>query len=294
MTAAARALSPPEADAADPAAILRDIERLEQAFAAWDAGHQSAVRAYRESIDAYNAEAFRRLIRAVKAEPAALAALRAAVADDLVYAVLRHHGLLKPSLQERVETALDSVRPLLASHGGSVELVRVVPPATIEVRFLGACQGCPASALTFHAGVKKAVQEHCPEIAEVREVKGLGGAGRSGVSFVSTFALSQEGDWHDAAALADIPEGGVLAQEIGSEPVILSRNGEVVSCFQNACAHLGMPLDAGEARDGILTCPYHGFQYALVSGECLTAPEVQLQAHAVRVIGARVEVRLAS
>ena len=46
-------------------------------------------------------------------------------------------------------------------------------------------------------------------------------------------------------------------------------------------------------EDGIITCPHHGFRYDLGSGECLTAPEVQLQSHAVRVIGSRVEVRLA-
>ncbi len=80
--------------------------------------------------------------------------------------------------------------------------------------------------------------------------------------------------------------------EIGGEKVLLSRNGAVVTCFQNACAHLGLPIDDGEIEDGIITCPHHDFQYDLASGECLTAPEVQLQSHAVRVIGHRVEVRL--
>ena len=81
--------------------------------------------------------------------------------------------------------------------------------------------------------------------------------------------------------------------ELDGADVILSRNGGVVSCFQNACAHLGLPMDDGESRDGILECPHHGFQYDLKSGECLTAPEVQLQPHAVRVVRDTVEVRLA-
>ena len=82
------------------------------------------------------------------------------------------------------------------------------------------------------------------------------------------------------------------ALELDGERVLLSRQGAVVACFQNACAHLGLPLDAGEIADGVLTCPHHDFQYDLATGECLTAPEVQLQAHAVRVVGRRVEVRL--
>jgi len=43
-----------------------------------------------------------------------------------------------------------------------------------------------------------------------------------------------------------------------------------------------------------VTCPHHGFQYALDSGECLTTPQVQLQPHDVRVVGDRIEVRLTS
>ena len=67
----------------------------------------------------------------------------------------------------------------------------------------------------------------------------------------------------------------------------------MVSCFANACADLGFAIDDGEIDAGIIPCPHHGFRYDLASGECLTAPEVQLHAHAVRVVGDRVEVRLA-
>jgi nitrite reductase/ring-hydroxylating ferredoxin subunit len=51
-------------------------------------------------------------------------------------------------------------------------------------------------------------------------------------------------------------------------------------------------MAGGPLEDGILTCPHHGFRYALESGECLTAPQVQLQPHPVRVRGGEIEVRL--
>ena len=280
------------AQRADLAGMVGDVERLETIFEGWDESPRSAVEAYRRAIEELHGEALRRLIRSLKAEPAALAAMKEAVADEVVYAVLRHHDIVRPSLNERVEVALESVRPMLASHGGDVELVKVAPP-TIEVRFIGSCDGCPASALTFHAGVKKAVQDACPEITDVRQVKGLGSGGEGSVRFVSPFALGAEGNWLAAGALSDIPEGSIRAAEIGGEKLLLSRQGSVVTCFQNACAHLGFPLHDGEIEDGIITCPHHGFQYDLASGECLTAPEVALQSHAVRVIGERVEVRLA-
>ena len=125
----------------DLAGLVGDIERLETIFAAWEETQQAAVGAYKISIEALNAEALRRLIRALKTDPAALAALKHAIADEVVYAVLRRHEIIKPSLNERVENALEGIRPMLASHGGDVELVKVKPPA-VEVRFIGACDGC--------------------------------------------------------------------------------------------------------------------------------------------------------
>jgi nitrite reductase/ring-hydroxylating ferredoxin subunit/Fe-S cluster biogenesis protein NfuA len=273
--------------------LLEDLARLETIFTGWEETPRRAVTAYGEAIEALHGEALRRLVVTLKADPAALAAMKRAVGDEVVYAVLRRHNILKPSIAERVETALGSVRPMLASHGGDVELITIAPP-TIEVRFTGACDGCAASALTFHAGVKKAVQDACPEITEIRQIKGLanGTAAADGVRFVSPFVLDSGGAWRPAGRLDEIPEGGLRTLTLDGEKLILHRRGGVVSCMQNACAHLGFPLDDGSIEDGIITCPYHGFRYDLASGECLTAPEVQLQAHAVRVIGDRLEVRL--
>lgn len=291
MTMAENAPTPARRD--DLAGLTGAIERLDAVFESWDDAPRSAVAAYRRAIEALHGEALRRLIAALKSDAVALAALKGAAADEVVYAVLRRHNILKPSLNERVEAALEGVRPLLASHGGDVELVRVAPPA-VEVRFMGACDGCAASALTFHAGVRKAVQDACPEITEIHQVKGRpGGAGAESLRYVSPFALHADGEWLDAGALAEIPDGGVRVLELGGQSLLLSRRGTMASCFQNACAHLGFALDGGEIENGILVCPYHGFRYDLATGECLTAPEVQLQSHAVRVIGRRVEVRLA-
>jgi Fe-S cluster biogenesis protein NfuA/nitrite reductase/ring-hydroxylating ferredoxin subunit len=274
----------------DLTGFVGDIERLEAVLETWDETPRAVAAAYRRSIEALNGEALRRLVRALKSDPAALAAMKAAVADEVVYAVLRRHDIVKPSVTERVEAALESVRPMLASHGGDVELVKVTPPS-VEVRFIGACDGCPASALTFHAGVKKAVADACPEITEILQVKGLGGGG-DGVRFISPFAIGAEGGWLFAGSLSDIPQGGLRATELDGVKVLLSRQGSVVTCFQNACAHLGLTLEEGVVEDGVLTCPHHDFRYDLASGECLTAPEVQLQVHAVRVTGRRVDVRL--
>lgn len=263
-------------------------------MAQWESAHVATAAAYRNAIDRLNAEAFRRMIAVLRADPRALPALKDAVKDELVYALLRRHGLVKPSLQERVEAALDGVRPMLAAHGGDVALVRVVPPAAIEVRFSGACESCPASVTTFTLGVKKALAEACPEITDVRQVKGLStAAAPGGVRYISPFATVESNGWLPAGTLFDIPADGVRYATVDGESVLLARNGEAVSCLQNACAHLGYPLDGGAVTDGTIVCPHHGFAYDLASGECLTARGVQLRVHAVRVTGDDVSVRLA-
>ncbi len=282
--------APVQAD--DLSKLLEDIERLEVIFEDWDDTPQRAMQAYRGAIEALHGEAIRRLVGALKSNPAAAAAMKTAAADEVVYAVLRRHNIIKPTIAERVENALEGVRPMLASHGGDVELIQVDPPR-IEVRFTGACDGCAASALTFHAGVKKAVEDACPEITEIIQTKGRAGGAKNGANFVSPFALNVAGDWLLAGRLNDIPEGGTHALSVNGEKLLLFRRGSIVSCFHNACAHLGFPIHDGAVEDGIIACPHHGFRYDLRTGECLTAPEVQLQPHAVRVIGNRVEVRLA-
>ncbi|MFM7654569.1 MAG: NifU family protein, partial [Paracoccaceae bacterium] len=271
--------------------LLGDLRALEALAEQWDEAARMGAKAQAEALDALNAEAFRRLIRSLKAQPGFGAALAEAARDEVVYAVLRRHGILKPSLFERVEAALETVRPMLASHGGNAE-VAGIEGNRADIRFLGACDGCPASQLTFYAGVKKAIQDAVPEITDVRQVKGLGGGGAETVHFTSPFAETLGGAWHNALDLARLPDGAVLFETVGGEAVIIARNGDAVTCFRNACAHMGLEMTEGLLEGGILTCPYHGFRYALESGECLTAPEVQLHAHAVRVIGSRVQIRI--
>ncbi len=282
------AIERPE-EARDLASLLGDLAALEALSADWPDGQRNAAEARARAVEALNAEAFRRLIRALKPLPGMAAALREAAADEVVYAVLRRHGILKPSLAERIEAALAGIRPTLAGHGGDVELVSVAPPVA-EVRLLGACDGCPASALTFYAGVKKAIQDQVPEITEVKQGKGLGGS--QAAHLTSPFAKNDAAAWTKALSLDELEDGDTRFLELDGHSLLLSRFGDRVTCFENACAHMGMAMDGGEIAEGRLTCPYHGFQYALDSGECLTAPEVQLQPHAVRLADGQVLVQL--
>ena len=74
------------------------------------------------------------------------------------------------SMQEKVEAALEDVRPALEAHGGNVSLVRVTDDGIVEVQLEGACKGCPMSQMTLTMGIERHLKEQVPEVVEVRNV----------------------------------------------------------------------------------------------------------------------------
>ena len=94
--------------------------------------------------------------------------IAAFVEDELVASILLVHGLHPESLAGRVEAALVSVRPLLAQHGGDVELIAIDDEmGAVLLRLLGSCDGCPSSASTLQGAVEVAVMEAAPEIVRI-------------------------------------------------------------------------------------------------------------------------------
>ncbi len=73
-------------------------------------------------------------------------------------------------LHEKVEKALQTIRPYLKADGGDVELVQVTPEGIVEVKLTGACSDCPMSQMTLRAGVERALIREVPGIRRVEAV----------------------------------------------------------------------------------------------------------------------------
>ena len=69
-------------------------------------------------------------------------------------------------MREKVEAALDKIRPALRADGGDIELVDV-KDGVVTVRLTGACGGCPMSTMTLKMGVERVVREEVPEVKEL-------------------------------------------------------------------------------------------------------------------------------
>ena len=72
-------------------------------------------------------------------------------------------------IEQRINTALDRIRPAIAADGGDVWLIRVAD-GTAFVQMLGACGGCPASHLTLKNGIEAVIREDVPEITSVEAI----------------------------------------------------------------------------------------------------------------------------
>ena len=69
-------------------------------------------------------------------------------------------------MREKIEAALDKIRPLLQADGGDVELVDV-NDGVVKVKLTGACMGCPMSTITLQQGIARILKEQIPEGKEV-------------------------------------------------------------------------------------------------------------------------------
>lgn len=75
------------------------------------------------------------------------------------------------SLRDRVERAIDLVRPAIQQDGGDVELVDVTGDGTVKIRFQGACCGCPSANMTLYGGIRRVLVERVPEVKQVVAVR---------------------------------------------------------------------------------------------------------------------------
>ena len=73
-------------------------------------------------------------------------------------------------MKEKVQAAIDKIRPMLAADGGDVELIDVTEEGVVQVRLQGACSGCPMSQMTLKNGIERIIKQEVPEVKSVESV----------------------------------------------------------------------------------------------------------------------------
>jgi len=70
-------------------------------------------------------------------------------------------------MKEKIEKALEKVRPMLQADGGNVELVEVTDEGVVKLRLKGSCGCCPMSSMTLKMGIERIIKEDVPGVKEV-------------------------------------------------------------------------------------------------------------------------------
>ena len=74
-------------------------------------------------------------------------------------------------MREKVQNVIDLIRPAVQADGGDIELVDVSGEGVVQIRFHGACHGCPSSHMTLQMGIERSLREQIPEVTQVIPVQ---------------------------------------------------------------------------------------------------------------------------
>jgi nitrite reductase (NADH) small subunit len=92
------------------------------------------------------------------------------------------------------------------------------------------------------------------------------------------------------AELGDLAPGtSKLVNAGGHDLALFNVNGNV-HCLDNTCLHRGGPLGEGHLEEEVVTCPWHGWQYNVRTGELLIDTSVKIATYPVRVEGTEIQV----
>lgn len=208
--------------------------------------------------------------------------------DGVVGSLLLIHDLYPVSIEERVQQALDEVRPYMESHGGDVELLGI-EDGVARLRLKGSCDGCAASASTLELAVEKALEESAPDLLGM-EVEGAVAAGPPITGMELPMAVVQANgeangdaprslsDWVSLDGVEDLGAGQLRETEVAGERLVIANVEGSLLAYRDACVSCGSGFEGAELSDGVLPCPSCGRRYFLPrAGRSLDDERLQLE-----------------
>ncbi len=226
--------------------------------------------------------------------------IAAALSDDeLVSTLLLIHDLHPVPLAERVQAALDSVRPYMESHGGSVELLGL-EQGVARIHLRGSCSDCSASAVTLELAIKQALEELAPDL-EGLEVEGVtaqaadaGGlpiatgfappAAPGGIELPVVIADSTPAParsvpaWFAVDSLANLEQDVLTPVAVAGSKLVVANVDGTLLAYHDVCAGCGGALHDGELHADALVCRHCQRSFLLPrAGRSLDDERIQLE-----------------
>jgi len=74
-------------------------------------------------------------------------------------------------LQQKIEMALDEIRPFLKNDGGDISLIDIEDDKLVKVQLMGTCVSCSVNQMTLKSGVETTIKKHAPQIEKVVNIE---------------------------------------------------------------------------------------------------------------------------
>jgi Fe-S cluster biogenesis protein NfuA/nitrite reductase/ring-hydroxylating ferredoxin subunit len=287
---AVTAAEPPAGTAPVDVGVIGDrIERLLEASAATGpVARERADELVRLVVELYGAGLERVLEIAYDGGALTDPVVDALAADPLVSSLLLVHGLHPYAVTERVQRALDGVRPYLGSHGGDVRLLDVSDTGVVELQLLGTCDGCASSAVTLELAVSDAIRAAAPEVTRIDVVAEQKTPGLIPVEQLTARLRAEPAggvQWSVAAEAAALGVGELVRTTVGGVDIVLCRLTSGTYAYRDECVACGATFEGARlARapaapaSAVLTCHSCGAHYDVRrAGVGVDDPSVHLE-----------------
>ena len=87
------------------------------------------------------------------------------------------------------------------------------------------------------------------------------------------------------ATKSEVPPGTGKVVEAGGKAIALFNCDGAFYAIENTSRHRGGPLGEGMVSNKTVTCPWHGWEYDVTSGECQMDRSIKVQRFDVKVQG---------
>lgn len=293
---------------ADEELVQRVQELQEELEAAGDSAPRELAEELVSCVVQMYGAGLGRIMAAIAAAGEAGDMVAAGLTDDpLVSTLLLIHDLHPVPLADRVQAALDSVRPYMESHGGNVELLSL-EDGVARIHLRGSCSDCSASSVTLELAIKQALEDAAPDL-EGLEVEGVAPQRIGGVGLPMATGSAPSGmelpvvvsgpaparAWFEIEEVNRLEEGELAAVPVGGRELVIANVDGTLLAYRNACSGCGRALHDGTLRAGALACPGCGRSFFLPrAGRSMDDDHIQLEPVPLLRDGGRVKVALSA
>jgi Fe-S cluster biogenesis protein NfuA/nitrite reductase/ring-hydroxylating ferredoxin subunit len=226
--------------------------------------------------------------------------------DPVVATLLLIHDLHPVPLEQRVQEALETVRPYMESHGGNVEFLGL-EEGVARLHLRGSCSDCSASTVTLELAIKRALEEAAPDLVGL-EVQGVAPQmsglalpmSDSGLPMATGLSSGEPSEaelpvlmsgpdgpepptpappaWVDLDSVAALGLGAMTEVRVGDAELVVANVEGTLLAYRDRCAACGEALHDGALTEGALACPScHRSFFLPRAGRSLDDEKLQLE-----------------